>query len=297
MENSTGKPRYSKLVQRRLAREIQDLPGFPRSVQKILQMTRDINCMPRDLVYVLEHDPILTGHLLRQVNSAYFALARRVESVRHALVYLGLNTIKHLAMSVAALGAMPRVSESGVETDLFLRRSLAVGEIARVTAEKEGLTPHEVDQLFLMGLFHNLGDVLVAVHFSDLWKELREMNIGDEALFEKEREILGSTRYEISSKVAEKWDMSEDMVVHLSNFACFHPDRTERPVSENILFAALHVVQVLDGQETAPLTPEQETHCKGLIQDLLDDRAQMIHCIERALAVLGSDSGSAEESA
>ena len=73
---------------------VDKMPAFPESVQQVLELTGDINCSPRELVRVVEHDPVLTGRILKVVNSAYFGLSRSISSVKEALAFIGLNTLK-----------------------------------------------------------------------------------------------------------------------------------------------------------------------------------------------------------
>jgi len=94
----------------RLLAMVESMPAFPESVHQIMSMTADINCSPKDLVKVIERDPIMTMKILKLVNSAFFSLSRNVASVQHALVYLGLNTVKNLAISIATVDALPRQS-------------------------------------------------------------------------------------------------------------------------------------------------------------------------------------------
>ena len=101
------------LEQAKIAEMIESMPAFPKSVQQVLALADDINCNPRELVRVVEHDPVLTGRMLRVVNSAYFGLSRRISSVKEALAFIGLNTLKNVALTLAAVGALPRENEAG----------------------------------------------------------------------------------------------------------------------------------------------------------------------------------------
>ena len=87
-------------LQNRLMKVVDQMPPFPKSVHRVIELTNDLNCAPKDLVQVIEHDPVITMKMLKLVNSAFFSLAKSVTSVRHAVVYLGLNTVKNLALTV-----------------------------------------------------------------------------------------------------------------------------------------------------------------------------------------------------
>ena len=83
-------------LSQKLANAVDAMPAFPKSVQKILELTRDVNCSPKDLVQVIDHDPVVMVKILKVVNSAYYALPRKITSINHAVVHLGFNPIKNL---------------------------------------------------------------------------------------------------------------------------------------------------------------------------------------------------------
>ena len=96
---------------RKLFEMVERMPTFSQSVVRILQLTSTGDAAPKELVRLVEHDPILTMKVLKLVNSAYFGLGRQVTSIKQGVVYIGVNTIKHLAISIAAIGARRIVAE------------------------------------------------------------------------------------------------------------------------------------------------------------------------------------------
>ena len=93
-------------LSQKLAAAVDGMPAFPKSVQAILDLTRDVNCTPKDLVQVIDKDPVVTVKILKVVNSAYYSLPKQIASVNHAVVFLGFNTIKNLALGIAAIGML-----------------------------------------------------------------------------------------------------------------------------------------------------------------------------------------------
>jgi HD-like signal output (HDOD) protein len=59
-------------LSQRLAAAVDGMPAFPKSVQRILELTRDVNSTPKDLVDVIDKDPVVTVKILKVVNSAYY---------------------------------------------------------------------------------------------------------------------------------------------------------------------------------------------------------------------------------
>ena len=101
-------------MNRKISDAVEKMPAFPKSVQKLLELTRDINCQPKQLVSVIETDPVMTVKILKVLNSAYYSLPNKITSVNRSVVYLGINTIKNLALSIAAIGVLPKQNKAGL---------------------------------------------------------------------------------------------------------------------------------------------------------------------------------------
>src|SRR5271169_414861 len=123
---------------KKLSAAVEKMPAFPKSVQRILELTRDINCQPKELVMVIEKDPVMTMKLLRILNSAYYSFPKQITSVSQSVVYLGLNTIKNMALSFAAMGVLPQHNAAGFDVQRYLMHSLTTASLARMMCQKFG---------------------------------------------------------------------------------------------------------------------------------------------------------------
>jgi len=142
-------------LSQRLALAVDEMPAFPKSVQKILELTRDVDCTPKDLVQVIDKDPVLTVKILKVVNSAYYSLPKQVTSINHAVVFMGFNTIKNLALGIAAIGMLPKSNAAGFDVQQYLLHSLATAGIARQLASD--LDSADPMDCFIAGLLHDFG--------------------------------------------------------------------------------------------------------------------------------------------
>lgn len=139
---------------------VDNMQAFPVCVQSILQLTRETDCSPKDLVEVIDRDPVMTVKVLRVVNSVYYSLPRKIASIEQAVVFLGFNPIKNLALGVAAIGMLPKQGMAGFDGQRYLMHSLASAGIARALGQRlAGTDPHD---FFIAGLLHDFGTVLVA---------------------------------------------------------------------------------------------------------------------------------------
>ena len=120
----------------KLAAAVDSMPAFPKSVQRILELTRDINCTPKDLLDVIDKDPVVTIKILKVVNSAYYGIPKQITSVSHAVVYLGFNSIKNMVLSIAAIGMMPKHNAADFDIVQYLVHSLTTANIAKQLAQR-----------------------------------------------------------------------------------------------------------------------------------------------------------------
>ena len=200
-------------MMRRMARSKEELlnmvdrmPAFPASVHRIIQLTSNVNCQARDLVRVIDTDPVLTMRILRVANSAYFGLQMKIVSVQHAVVYIGLNSVKHLALATAAIGSLPKDNTAGFDADQFLKHSLAVGVITRRLRKRLGGAGQNDGDEFVGGLLHDIGKVLFAHFEPDALGEALTMSKEEGMpIYEAERQLLGVDHAEMGGMLAEHW--------------------------------------------------------------------------------------------
>ena len=151
---------YSTDLEKKLGEAVERMPAFPKSVQKILELTRDLNCSPKVLVQVIENDPVMTMKILRVLNSAYYSLPSKITSINHSVVFLGLNTVKNIALSIAAIGILHKQNAADFDVNQYLLHSLTTAAIAKHLCSKIG----GADQMdcYVAGLLHDFGKVVFA---------------------------------------------------------------------------------------------------------------------------------------
>jgi len=197
---------------------VEKMPAFPQSVHRVIELTSDINSDPRALVEVIEHDPILIMKILKMVNSAYFGLAEKITSVNHAVVYVGINTIKNLALSTATLGVLPRTNKAGFDMDAFLLHSLSTAIIARIIARRLNIPERETFDFFLSGLLHDFGKIVFAHFMPNDFKRVLQM-VKEEGLhlYEAEQNIFAADHTQIGALLGEKWNLPVHLISCIRN--------------------------------------------------------------------------------
>ncbi len=196
-----------------LERMVENMPAFPNSVHRILELAADINCAPRDVVGIIEHDPVMTVKVLKLVNSVYYSLPRQIISIGHAVVYVGLNTVKNLALSITTIGMLPRKNMAGFDMNDFLLHSLATAAISRKLSQQVTRDGLDATDFFVAGLLHDFGKVVFAQFLPAEFKcALTKARTYGESLHEAEAEIIGADHSFIGSMLGEKWLLHEDLI-------------------------------------------------------------------------------------
>lgn len=233
-----------KTIQEQLFRAVDRMPAFPKSVQRVLALTADSECSPKDLVEVIKHDPIFTLKILKVVNSPYIGLVQKITSIHQATVYLGLNTLKNIALNLATIGTLPRDNKAGFDMNEFWAHSLATASVSqRVGALYPGLAA-EPEDLFSTGLLHDVGKVVFALYMPEDYKRaLALTQEGVMSLHAAEQQIFGATHADIGALLAEKWDLPETLV---KGIALHHtPYDAEFLPLDDCVFAANQVCKML----------------------------------------------------
>jgi len=270
-------------LSQKLAAAVDAMPAFPKSVQKILELTRDVNCSAKDLVQVIDHDPVVMVKILKVVNSAYYALPRKITSINHAVVHLGLNPIKNLALSIAAIGMLPQTSAAGFDSQQYLLHSLSTAGLARKIALR--LDDADPMDCFTAGLLHDFGKAVFAqfmpVEFS---QALERSKASGGSLHQSLREVIGVDHTVVGAMLVEKWRFAPALVETIRNQ---HGDNLIDTDMVACVFAANQISKKLsfgDGgnPHVEPLTPAMARRLGGNLDPLMEKLGDLTQVFEEA---------------
>ena len=200
-------------LERRLTTAVERMPAFPRSVQRVLQLTRDINCRPKDLVAVIEKDPVMTMKILKVINSAFYSLPTRITTVNHSVIYLGINTIKSLSLSVAAVGMLPPVNNAGFDIQRYLLHSLSTAGVARQLCIHYGGEDTDPGDCYVAGLLHDFGKVVFAQFLAPEFRQALTLSAERAIpLHRAESEVIGVDHGYAGAMLAARWQFPQALV-------------------------------------------------------------------------------------
>jgi len=199
---------FDKDKQRRdIERFIQKMPSLSTTVGKVMEICSRTDASPNELNKVISLDPVLTGQVLKLINSAYYSLVAKITSLTRAITMLGMNTVKNMALSTAIIRTVAGTKKSrALPTTRFWAHTIGAGVSAKLLAGIKEVPVMEREELFVAGLLHDLGKI----PFGDEYIEVLTIAQKEHApLIEVERDIMGIDHQEVGLMIAEKWKLNE----------------------------------------------------------------------------------------
>ncbi len=184
---------------------IEELPTLPQVASKVMKLIDDPNSSAQDLTRVMSRDAALAGKMLKLVNSAFYGLPNKVSTLDKAIVLLGFNTIKSLALSVSVFGVFGKGKPGGkFDRERFWRHSVGSACIYRVLARKvQGVDP---ETAFVAGLLHDIGKLVLDQYApEELGAVLAEAEKRKSSFVEAERALFGTDHSMVGGQLADRW--------------------------------------------------------------------------------------------
>lgn len=207
-----------ELRERRLGEDIEralhSLRPLPHVARELLTISSTSDIPLQRIVDLIEYDPVLAARIVRLANSTFFGLRRRVSTIKDAVIVLGIQGVRNLAIGVALLPdpdanevfGLKLSAASGLNDYAFLDHTLAVAITARRIAAI--LDPASADEAFLAGLIHDLGKPFLAAidpeTYCQVLSAAAERHCDPAVL---EREAFGCDHGEIAGRLCELWNL------------------------------------------------------------------------------------------
>jgi putative nucleotidyltransferase with HDIG domain len=255
-------------ISHKLTNLVDHMPAFSKSVREILVMTRDANCSPKDVVRVIEADQLVTNKVLRVVNSAFCDLPKAMPSINHAVVYLGLNTIKNLAVSLATFDMLPSAVAAGFDAQRYMVHSLSTAGIARQLALHVAY-PEPMDCM-IAGMLHDIGKLVFARFMPKEFRLALETSIWNETpLHQALNDVIGAEHAVVGAMLVEKWRFPQELIETIRNQ--YHPYLNPTQLTACV-FAANKISKRLElDDDEVPPVEELPTDIADLLGGDLND--------------------------
>jgi len=191
---------------------IKDIPTLPTIVFELNELLQDPNTPITDISDIIEKDQAMSLRVLKLVNSAFYGIHKEVNDIGNAIVLLGFNTVRNAIVSLGVINSFSGVkSLEGFDISDFWKHSLAVAVVSKSLAEKTKIA--SPDSCFVGGLLHDIGKVILAQYFQDLfekvWNAAQRENI---SFYEAEKKEISTDHGRIGAYLATNWELQESFI-------------------------------------------------------------------------------------
>lgn len=224
--------------------DISHIATLPEITVKIIELVESPDSTAHDLHMVIANDPALSARVLKVVNSAFYALPGQIGSINRAIVLLGLNAVKNIAIaaSLAKLFRGGRLCPSFSAPDLW-EHSLGVAAGVRLLADKISL--NLPDEAFLSGLIHDIGIMVeMQARRAKLVKVFEQLEAKGEAaptFRQAEVQVFGVTHEELGFALCTQWKFPK----FLAHVAGYHHRPLQLEGDSQMIVSLVHVADVL----------------------------------------------------
>lgn len=220
------------------------LPSPPQILLKLLEACGNAKSTPGELAKIVFKDPSVSAKILQLINSSFMGLREKVNDLERAIVYLGADTIKNIAISASVVQAF-RKAESGAQFNMhhFWWHSVMCGTLAKRIAKKTGYAATE--EAFLSGMLHDIGKLVLWVNYKRKYAEaLLEAGEDIDLLITKEMEI-GAAHHELGAWMVRQWRLNSLM----ADAIYYHHDELLRVADALPLVKIIYLANILSRVE------------------------------------------------
>lgn len=117
-------------------RNIKNLPTLPIIVSRVLEVADDSGASANELAEIVARDMSVSAKVLNLANSAFYGFSRRITTIPQAVVVLGFETVRSLALSVSVFESLNSSQDAAsFDREAFWVHSIGCGTVSRITAK------------------------------------------------------------------------------------------------------------------------------------------------------------------
>lgn len=217
---------------KKIIMDIRTLPTLPGVINKLNIISENAKASVQEMARIVSSDQVLSARILRLANSPSYGFYR-VSTISNAMILLGVNVVKSLAISSSIFEIMEKNSIG------LWEHSLGAGVAANLIARKLALP--ECEEIATAALLHDIGKVIISLKCSEAQEQIGRLIVEKQIyMWEAERDVLDTDHAEVGGWLSKSWFLPEK----LSEPIAFHHD-VQQSQNHRIKTAVVHLADVL----------------------------------------------------
>jgi HD-like signal output (HDOD) protein/ActR/RegA family two-component response regulator len=223
------------------------LPSVPQTYLALTAAAHDPRKGIGDMADIIRRDPAMSSKVLQVVNSAYFGMRQGVASIQQAVMFMGIELLKGLALTANVFKPQGKAL-GGLSLEDLQQRSLRTACLARRFVED----PKRSDEVFTAALMLDVGQIVIALGMPLQHADIRaEADDGGRTLHDIELARLGVTHAEVGAYLLGVWGLPFSIIESVA----YHHRPSALGDGPCEMLAALHVADVLVDAPVADAGP------------------------------------------
>jgi putative nucleotidyltransferase with HDIG domain len=195
---------------------VEGLPTLPETVMKVQALICSDSGDAAALAHIIEEDPALAAKILKIANSSFYtATHKRISSIKIAVSRLGFQEVWSISMAMSLIRHFSRRKGQLGYTD-FWKHSIEAAYLAQTAAALLSIHYTEVErqELFMAGLFHDIGILVLDQFFPEVFEKIMEETLAGETSFTAaEKMVVGKETHPITGgALLELWKLPQTVI-------------------------------------------------------------------------------------
>lgn len=220
--SAVPKPTVDQAVARVLE-DVSELAVLPQVVFKVMELTGGGEGSAAKLEDAIVVDPGFSARIIRQANSAYYALPKKVNSIREAVMFVGFSAVRDMAMTIGVFDLfLGKNDKASLRRRTWWRQSLNAATCGRDLAAF--LKVDSPDLAYTAGLLHLIGKSLLERCDPRSYVKVEVLEQNGALDHMAERAVFGCSHLDVTWAAAGMWKFPQDLRAGL-----WYADPTNRP--------------------------------------------------------------------
>ncbi len=190
--------------------DISKLPSLPQTLIELIDKCNSKDRNLREIGAIVARDASISARILQLANSAFIGARNKFTDIEQAVIYLGIDTVRNLAISVSVyetFGNMDTFDTLNIEG--FWYHSFLTAVLTKSLSRS--IRYPNPSEAYLTGLLHDVGKLLLYTAFPDRYPSLLEQVCAGDLLPALERGSLNITHPEAGSLLVSQWNLEQSI--------------------------------------------------------------------------------------
>lgn len=189
----------------KIRKELDNIPSFPDSINQVIKLCDDPDSDTGRISSLIEKDPALTTSIVRMANSNSFSLGKKITGIKQAMTIIGIKNVRDLALAISSREILNE--QYKVLGDVWKHSEKCAG-YSRLIA-KETQLPKLADSVYLGGLLHDLGKIILLAINEKIYKSIESKTTNAASV---EEITLGLSHAVVGAELATHWNFPDEIV-------------------------------------------------------------------------------------